>query len=154
MSDWKRKTKEVSLENLSPDIVSVIHKHIEQYHLGPILSDALMSIQTDSEKVKKGLFGGSEKVQMVAMVTPRWLIWAILEAEQKVMALSAQLINITVQDYAQTPFAQMVPDSGIQVSGIFTDASEPASAFIGLDESPAAEQFREVIIRATQDAKK
>ena len=45
-------------------------------------------------------------------------------------------------------------NSGIQVSGIFTDASEPASAFMGLDQSPAAVRFKEVMIKATQDAKK
>ncbi|HSL43084.1 MAG TPA: hypothetical protein VK897_06610 [Anaerolineales bacterium] len=154
MSEWKRSTKEVSWEDLLPEMVSAIKQHIGQYNLGPILSDALMGIQTDSEKIKKGLFGGSEKVTMGAVVTPRWLVWSVLEEGKKATALSAQLINITVQDYVQTPFAQMVPDSGIQVSGIFTDAIEPASAFIGLDQSPAAERFREVIIQATQDAKK
>ena len=153
MSDWKRTTKEVSLEDLPPEMVSAIDKHIEQYNLGPILSDTLMGIQTDSEKKKRGLFGGSEKVTMGALGTPRWLVWSIVEGETTT-ALSAQLINITVQDYAQTPFAKMVPDSGIQVSGIFTDASEPASAFISLDPSSVAERFKELMITATQDAKK
>jgi hypothetical protein len=35
-----------------------------------------------------------------------------------------------MQDYAQTPFAKMVPDSGLQVNGTFTDISENASAFV------------------------
>jgi hypothetical protein len=69
MSDWKRATKEISFEGLPPEIVSAINKHIEQYNLGPILSDALMCIQMDSEKVKKGLFGGTETVRMAVVVT-------------------------------------------------------------------------------------
>jgi hypothetical protein len=154
MSEWKRVTREVSFERLPAEMVSVIRDHIEQYNLGSILSDALMAIQTDSEKPKKGLFGKAESVQMGAVVTPRWLVWAISGSKTSPTALSAQLINLTVQDYAQTPFAKMVPDAGIEVSGLFTDASAPASAFIGLDESAAAQKFRETLIKGVQDAKK
>ena len=155
MSDWKRTTKEIPFEKLLPEMVSAINHHIEQYNLGRILSDSLMCIQTDSEKVKKGLFGGgAEIVQMGTVVTPRWLVWSIQEKKTQTTVLSAQLINVTVQDYAQTPFAKMISDSGIEVSGIFTDASESVSAFIGLDEGDSANKFKEIIFKAAQDAKK
>ena len=154
MSEWKRKTKEVSLDNLSSEIRDAIQEHLEQYNLGPILSDALMCVQTDSEKTKKGLLGGAESVQMTAIVTPRWLVWAVDTPKAKPAVLSAQLIHATVQDYAQTPFAKMVLDSGIEVSGIFTDASESASAFIGLEENAAGQKFREAVIKAAAAAKK
>lgn len=154
MSDWKRTTKEVPFDSLPPEMVSAINQHIEQYNLGPILSDALLCVQTDSEKAKKGLFGAAEIVRMGAVVTPRWLIWAINGTKTRGSVLSAQLINITVQDYAQTPFAKMVSDSGIEVIGTFTDASENASAFIGLDEGAAGKKFKEVVIQAAADAKK
>jgi hypothetical protein len=154
MSEWKRTTREVSLESLSPEMASAIHQHIERYNLGPILADALMCIQTDSEKARKGLFGTSKIVQVAAIITPRWLVWSVDEPETKPAVLSAQLIHVTVQDYSQTPFARMVPDSGIEVSGMFTDASESAVMFIGLDESAAGQRFRAVVIRAAADAKK
>ncbi len=156
MPDWKRTTKEVPFESLPAGMVSAINQYIEQYNLGPILSDALMCVQTDSEKVKKGLFGGAETVRMAAVLTPRWLVWCLSGTKREIQAavLSAQLINITVQDYAQTPFVKLVPDSGIQVSGMFTDASENASAFLGLDEGPAGRKFRDVVVKAAQDAKK
>ena len=154
MSEWKRKTKEVSLDNLSSEIRDAIQEHLEQYNLGPILSDALMCVQTDSEKTKKGLLGKAENVQMVAIVTPRWLVWVVDTPKAKPAVLSAQLIHATVQDYAQTPFAKMVPDSGIEVSGMFTDASESASAFIGLEENTAGQKFREAVIKAAAAAKK
>jgi len=154
MSDWERATKEVLFESLPPEIVSIINRYIEQYNLGSILSDALMCIQTDSEKAKKGLFGGSEIIRMGIIVTPRWLVWAVTGTKVQTAVLSAQLRNVTVQDYAQTPFAKMVPDSGIEVNGIFTNASESTSGFIGLDEGIASQKFKEVVIRAAQDAKK
>jgi len=37
---------------------------------------------------------------------------------------------------------------------MFTDASEAASAFIGLDESATGQTFRQTLIRAAADAKK
>jgi hypothetical protein len=153
VTDWKRTTREVPFEGLMPDVASAINAHIELYNLGSILSDSFMCIQTDAEKAKKGLFGKTEYTLQVAVVTSYLLIWAVLNANTPAV-LSAQLSNVTVQDYAQTPFAKMVPDSGIQVNGLFTDASESASAFIGLDNSATARKFKEILIKAVQDAKR
>jgi len=154
MSDWKRTTREVPFEGLMPEMISAIKAHIELYNLGSILDDALMCIQTDSEKVKKGLFGKPENISQGAIVTSRWLIWVVKSGNTPVAVLSGQLASVVVQDYAQTPFAKMVPDSGIQVTGMFTDVSENASTFIGLDDSVAANKFKEMVIKAVQDAKK
>ena len=154
MSDWKRITKEVQFESLRPELSEAIKKHIEQYNLGAILSDAMMCIQTDSEKTKKSLFGGAEVVYVGVVLTPRWIVWAVSGTKTQAAALSAQLRDITVQDYAQTQFAKMVPDSGIQISGRFTDVSENDSAFVGLDESVAGKKFKETAITAAQNAKK
>jgi hypothetical protein len=154
MSDWKRLTKESPFESLPPQMAAAINQHIGQYNLGPILADTLMCVQTDSEKMKKSLFGKAETVQVGAVVTPRWLVWAMQGTNTQTTVLSAQLINITVQDYAQTPFAKMIPDSGIEVSGRFTDSHESASAFIGMEENAAGRNFRETVIKAAQDAKK
>jgi hypothetical protein len=154
MSDWKRQTKEVNFERLPAEIADAIQHHIEQYNLGPILADALMCVQTDSEKAKKGLFGKAESVQMTAIATPHWLVWTVIQPNSKPVVLSAQLIHVTVQDYSQTSFAKMVPDSGVEVSGMFTDASEAASAFIGLDDGLAGQKFRQTLIEAAADAKK
>ncbi|HEU0295241.1 MAG TPA: hypothetical protein VFR47_21050 [Anaerolineales bacterium] len=67
-------TKEVPLEGLRPERVAAIQNHLEQYDLGEVLSDTLMTVQTDSEKVKKGLFGGAETVYIGIVITPRWLM--------------------------------------------------------------------------------
>src|SRR6266513_164936 len=102
MSDWKRSTREIPFGGLPPGMVLAINQHIEQHNLGSILADASMCIQTDFQKVKKGLFGGAEQIQLGVVVTPRWLVWLIQGTKPQAAALSAQLVNITVQDYAQT----------------------------------------------------
>ena len=154
MSDWKRKTQDVSFENLMPETIAAINKHIEQYNLGPILSGALMCIQTDSEKIRKGIFGNAETMQTGAIVTPHWLIWATGSTKMKITILCAQLKDVVVQDYAQTSFMKMIPDSGINVTGQFTDMPENISAFIGLEDNTAGNKFIETVIRAVQAAKK
>ena len=154
MSDWKRTSKEVPFENLRLEIVEAIKQHIDQYNLGPILSDLLMCVQTDSEKIKKGLFGGAESVYTGVVVTPRWLVWAISGTKTQAAVMSAQLRDVVIQDYAQTQFAKMIPDSGIEVSGRITDAVENVSAFIGLEDGAVGRKFKETVLKAAQDAQK
>jgi ligand-binding SRPBCC domain-containing protein len=87
-------------------------------------------------------------------LTPHWLVWAVSGTITQAAVLSAQLRDVTVQDYAQTQFAKMIPDSGIQVSGRFTDVSENGSAFIGLEDNATGRKFKELVLQAAQDAKK
>jgi hypothetical protein len=153
MSDWKRTTREVHFESMRPELMQAIKAHIEQYNLGAVLSDALICVQTDSEKTKKSLFGGTEIVYTGAVLTPHWIFSATSGTKTKAAVLSAQLHDVTVQDYAQTSFAKMIPDSGINIEGRFTDVSENISAFIGLDDN-AGKKFKEAVIKAAQEAKK
>lgn len=153
MSNWKRSTREVAFEQFSEDVKAEFRKHIQLYNLGDILPDALMCIETDSEKTKKGIFGSAESVRLCAIVTPRWLVWAIRE-KKSLAALSALLQDIVVQDYEETPFVQVVPDCGIQVTGKFTDVTENSSAFLGLEKNATGEKFKDVVLRAVQAAKK
>ena len=154
MSDWKRITKEISFEGLRPELAQAIRVHIEQYNLGEVLSEILMCIQTDSEKIKKGLFGGADLVYTGAVITPRWLVWATSGTKTKTTILSARFDDVVIQDYAKSSFAKLIPDSGLNVSGKFTDASENGSAFIGVDDSTAGMKFRETLIEAVKNAEK
>ena len=156
MSEWKRLTKEVRFEKLRAEMVEGINKHVEKYKLGSILADTLLCVQTDSEKIKKSLFGNTDRVYMGVVLTPRWLVWAVTEAktQSQTTVSSAQLNDIVVQDYDETQFAKLVPDSGIVVSGRFTDTSENVSSFIGLDKSEVGNKFKELIITAVQNVKK
>jgi len=154
MSDWNRSTREVQFEQLDPDAITALKAHIELYTLGEILNDILICIQTDSEKPKKGLFGRVEHISQCAVLTPRWLLWSVKSGEGEPAVLSSQLVNIVAQDYSQSKFGKMVPDTGVQITGSFTDVSENGNAFIGLDTSMSAMKFMDLIIKSVQDAKK
>lgn len=154
MSEWKRSTQEISFEQLPQAMQAEIRRHIDLYNLGNILSDPLMCILSDAEKKNSGLFGAKETNQMGVVLTQNWLVWAIKGTKTPISALSALLQDIVVQDYADTSFAKMVPDSGIQVNGKFTDMTEITSAFIGLEDNPVGKKFKEKVITAVQNAKK
>lgn len=154
MSEWKRSTRELSFDQLPAEMKTEINRHIELYNLGDILSGALICIHSSATKAKAGLFGAAETIQMGVVLTPSWLVWVITGTKTPPSALSALLQDVVVQDYADTPFAKMVPDSGVQVNGKFTDVSESASALIGLEENEAGSKFKELLVNAVQDAKK
>jgi hypothetical protein len=155
MGDWRRTTRECSFESLQSGMIAAVNKHIEQYNLEDIPSKAIMCIETSSENIRKGIFGsGDETVLTGVLLTPHWLIWAIDGDRSGGVVMSARLAEVVVQDYAETQYAKMVPDDGLEVSGSFTDALEKGSAFIGLDKGVAAQKFKDVVTRAVQDAKK
>lgn len=52
MPGWKRITRELAFESLRPELAAADKSHIEQYNPGDIISDAVMCIQTDTEKIK------------------------------------------------------------------------------------------------------
>lgn len=154
MSEWKRTTREVTFDQFPADLKTEIQKHIEFYNLGDILSDALICVQTTSEKTRKGLFGSAEIVHQGVVLTPRWLLWAVSGTKAAPAALSALLTDIIVRDFARTQFAKLAPDSGIEVTGKLTDVAENGSAFIGLEDNLTGRKFTQAAIDAVQSAKK
>ena len=154
MSDWKRFTREIPVDQIPGEIRTEIQRHIELYNLGNILSEAVVCIQSNSEKPKKGLFGSAETNRTVAILTPRWLLWVVSGSKTPVTVTSALLNKVVIQDYASSPLGKMMPDSGIQVSGKFTDVTENLTAFIGLESNAAGQKFKELVIAAVQNSKK
>jgi hypothetical protein len=156
MGDYNRLTKEIKLEDLPSEMKAAVDKHIEQYMLGSILDDALMCVESTSEKIKKGLFAGAgpKVLTNIVILTPRWLVQVIKSDNDAAFARSAQLTDITVEDYEKSQFHAMIPDTGVNVSGRFTDAPENSASFIGLGKDAAGGKFKSALIEAAQDAKK
>jgi hypothetical protein len=161
MGEWNRSTRECRLDDMTPELNTAIQAHIESYNLGSILDDYRMCIETVSQKKKKGLFGGGgdQSVLAAVILTPAWLVWAVLGDKSGAAALSARLDELVVEDYASTPRYKLLPDTGIEVTGVFTgrvgmEGNQQVSMFIGLGEEPAALQFKDALMRAIQDIKK
>jgi hypothetical protein len=156
MGDFNRSTKEISLDQIAPNVMQAINAYIEKRNLGDILSDVSYCIVSTSEKIKKGLFSGTgpKLLILTAILTNRWLILADQADKEPILVRTMQLRDITVEDYEKSQFYKMIPDTGLNVSGIFTDAPEKGTFFLPLGKDAAGEGFKEAIIKSIQEAKK
>jgi hypothetical protein len=157
MGDYNRSTKEIAFGEIPANVTKSIQTYIEKHSLGDILANPVMCIVSASEKIKKGLFGGAPGPKLLiqtAILTDRWLILADNVDQNALYIKSMQLREITVEDYEKSSFYKMLPDTGMNVNGQFTDASELGSIFLPLGKDDAGEKFKSVLIEAVQKAKK
>ena len=156
MGDYNRSTKEITFEEITSDVMQAIQKYVELHNLGDILSNVSHCLISTSDKIKKGLFGGPGPNLLVqtAILTNRWLILADRVDQNAIYIKSMQLADIVVTDYQKTRFHDVIADSGMNLTGIFTDASEQGTIFMPLGEDEAGDKFKEAVIRSVQEAKK
>ncbi len=156
MGDYNRSTVEINFAHISPDIMQAVHQHIETHNFGDILNDVTHCIVSTSEKIKKGLFGGPGPKLLVetAILTNRWLILADQMDAKPVHVRSMQLRDLVVEDYEKSSFHSLISDTGLSITGRFTDVIEQGMIFLPLGKDQAGDTFKEAIIRAVQEAKK
>lgn len=146
MAGYFRTTRESTVDNLNPALLTAIRAHIENHELGNMDTSALICCETTSTKQKKGLFGGRTEVITTAVIlTSRWLIWATGEEKESPRVLSARLRDIQVQDYEKSELYKLVQDTGLNIFGLRTDAIDRGSIFMGLGSEPAAQKFRNLL---------
>lgn len=157
MGDYNRSTTEIKFEDISLDVMQAINKYIETRNLGDVLKGTSQCILSNNEKIKKGLFGGGpgpKSLVQVAILTNRWLILADRVDQNAIYIKSMQLKDIVVEDYEKSSFYAMIPDTGMNINGMFTDASEKGTIFLPLGKDMAGEKFKEALIQSAQSAKK
>lgn len=156
MGDYNRSTKEIAFGDIPANVIQSVHTYIEKHNLGDILANPVMCIVSTSEKIKKGLFGGGlgpKLLVQAVILTDRWLILADNVDQNALYIKSMQLRDITVEDYEKSSFHAMIPDTGMNVSGRFTDASENGTIFLPLGKDAAGEKFKSALIEAAQKGK-
>ncbi len=65
-----------------------------------------------------------------------------------------QLRDLVIEDYEKSSFQSLIPDTGLSITGRFTDVIEQGMIFLPLGKDNAGDTFKEAIIRAVQEAKK
>ena len=156
MGDYNRSTKEIAFADIPANVTQSINTYIEKHNLGDILANPVMCIVSTSEKIKKGLFGGGPGPKLLVqtvILTNRWLILADNVDQNALYIKSLQLRDITVEDYEKSSFYKMIPDTGMNISGIATDTPEKGTLFLPLGKDEAGEKFKSALIEITQKAK-
>ncbi|MCB8981963.1 MAG: hypothetical protein H6657_31535 [Ardenticatenaceae bacterium] len=153
MSEYQRTTRECSLESLSPVLGTAVRHYSHTHELGNLLETALFCGETTATKQKRGFFGRKTETTLTGfLLAPPWLIWAVSKNNEPPAVLAVRLRDIQVQDYEQSEMYKLVPDAGIDISGLRTDAEAVGTAFIGLGPEPAAQKFRELLHQAVKNA--
>jgi len=153
MNAYIRSTSECTFAELRPELVTAIREHIEKYKLEDIETTLQICCETTSTTQKTGLFtNGSETTITSMIVTAQLLIWTNGKERDKPIVRSALLRNIDAQDFENTAMYQVNPDSGMNITGRYTDVTKQGHAFIGLGTDPTGEKFRRVLQHAIQRA--
>jgi len=154
MNTYTRSTRECTFADLGPELVTAIRKHIDKYKLKDIESTIRICCETTSTTRKSGLFtNGSETTITGMLVTAQLLIWTTIgKKKDKSFVRSARLRNLDVQDFENTAMYHVNPDSGMNITGRYTDVTKQGQTFIGLGKDPAGEKFRQVLQHAIQRA--
>ena len=151
MSVPSRKTRECSINDLRPEIVSAIREHAELYKLGNIETNLLICCETTSTEKKGGFFNsGSETTIGVVLLAPEWLIVAAKRGNEEPAIISGQLRNIQVHNFEDSAMFKINPDAGLNITGRYSDVTKQGMAFIGLGPEPAAQKFRQVLREAIE----
>jgi hypothetical protein len=152
MNETTRTTRECAINELNPLLSAAIRAHIKQYKLDDLESDILMCCETTSVQQKKGLFGGVEKALSSVFVTPKWLVWAESINNKIAEVNSALLTRIDIHDFAGSAMDAIAPDTGMNVSGRYTNAVKTGQAFIGIGADEVGIKFRQVLREAMNKA--
>ncbi|MCZ2126650.1 MAG: hypothetical protein LC099_02620 [Anaerolineales bacterium] len=155
MSDYRRSTQEIKSSEIPAVVAEALQAYIEKYNLGAPLDDAKLCVVSTSEKIKKGLFGaGAKPLIQTLILSENWLIIVYQEDSKAPYVRAMQLREITIEDYEKSAAYKLIPDTGLNVSGHFSEATELSSLFLPLGKDEAGEKFKSALIAAAQKAKK
>jgi hypothetical protein len=80
------------------------------------------------------------------------LPWAISDAGEAPIVVAYELKRVEIDDYAKTELAQLVADTGIEVTGAQIGATGLSAAFLGLGPGRYADRFKEALADAARRA--
>lgn len=147
-----RVTRECTVKELPQALSAAMYAHITEYKLDINETSVQMCCETKSVQQKKGMFGGSEKATQGILLTDQWLVWAEMINGKPATAGSAKLKQIGITDYESTAMFDVIPDTGVNVTGRYTNINQTGQLFIGLDSAPAGKKFRELLRTAIKNS--
>ena len=157
-TEWERATRVCSSIDLQPDLLATLREHIEAHELGAVEAQALVCFETVSRRVvKAGLLmrlggAGHKLLTQAVLVTPTRLVWAQRTDQDEPAARSELLAKLEVTDYEKTPQCSLMPDHGLEVSGIAAGQGATGTLFFGFGEGPDADHARQVLKDAARAA--
>lgn len=155
---WERTTRVCPPIDLRPELLDAIRAHVDAAELGSVEADALVCFETEARCLKKPgllmrLAGAAHRsIIQAVIVTPTRLVWAQRHDDEEPFARSQLLARLDVTDFEKGPGGQLLPDHGLEVSGIPSGDGRSSTVFFGLGEGPDADRARVTFKEAVRAA--
>ncbi len=161
MSNYQRSTRECSVSQLQPELLTAIREYFQNHDLGDVETECQLCCETVTESragigttpnmQTNWLAGWLEpradaKEYLAVLLTSQALIWARSGAE--VRANGANLQNIQVKP-AVSLFSK---NTGLVVEGLIYDSKALIRGTIGMGPELAAQKFYEEVQKAVEKA--
>ncbi len=150
MSNYRRFTRECTLEQLRPELLHALREYLLGHGLADVETQIVMCCETISEKQKTSFLAsllGEERDDTYytgAFFTPQLLVWVRSGDKTGAVVVSAQLREIHVRPFA----SPLVRDAGLEVIGYVGDSRARIRGYIGLGTELAASRFCEAVKQA------
>ncbi len=150
MSNYRRFTRECTLEQLRPELLQALRDYLQGHGLADLETKVVMCCETMSEKQKTSFLASllgedlDDTYYTGAFFTPQMLVWVRSGNKTGAMVVSAQLREIRVRPFA----SPLVRDAGLEVIGYVGDSSARIRGYIGLGTELAATRFCDAVKQA------
>ncbi len=151
MSDYRRTTRECTLDELRPELAEAIRAYAQRQQWANLETEALACCETTSERINTNrldalLNSNADTITYLALIaTPHRLIWAYSGGSVNPGAASAQYKEMRLKIF--TP--KHTQDIAVDVYARMDGTREKAGGRLMLDSGPAAQKFCEAVMRAT-----
>jgi hypothetical protein len=149
MSNYRRTTRECTLDELHPELVRAIRQYFREHQLGNVEAEILMCCETASVRTSTNRLDAwlnhdlATNTTLALLLTPQRLIWA-RRSEQSGTAASALLKELQVKVFAP----KGTRDFGLDVYGRMADTKDRTGGKLIMGPEAAAKKFCEEIGKA------
>ena len=162
MSDYERTSQICEYFQLPAILQMALQQEAEEHDCGQIPHDILFCLETISKYKEVGIFTAFKNrltglprpgaiQHSAAIVVPGWLVWAFTHwnSDTKATALSVRLEEAEIKEYAHN---HLIEDHGLNIIGFTSGSAERGLMFLGLGQGRDAEEFKQFLQQARQQA--
>jgi hypothetical protein len=157
-SGWQRETRVCATVGLRPDLLVALRTYLELHEIDGVEAAALVCFETVSRRSGKPSLmermggAGHKSMTQAVIVTPTRLVWAQAADDDEAYATSELLVKLEVTDYEKGPAFSLMPDHGVEISGVAAGQGRVGTQFFGLGEGPDADRARHMLTAAVKTA--
>ena len=151
MSNYRRTTRECTIEELRPELAEAIRVYAQRQQWDNLEAEVVACCETTSEKISTNrldalLNGDVDAITHLALIaTPNRLIWAHSNARAGAGVASAQYKEMRLKIFRP----KRTQDIAVDIYAHMDGTREKAGGRLMLDSGPAAQKFCEAVMRAT-----